>query len=419
MSHPQQRWFQLVLGIVGMILIANLQYSWTLFVGPMAAAHGWSRAAIQVAFTLFIITETWSLPALGYAIDRVGPAPAIGCGGLLVAAGWSLNGLAASLPALYAGAMLTGLGAGLVYGTAVSNAMKWFPDRRGLAAGLTAAGFGAGSALTVVPISNWVVSHGYQSAFITFGLGQGACLLMAALLLKRPPVRQVTAVVQRIEKTPMQVLREPAFYVMYVMFVLVGAGGLMATAQVATVAIDFGVAKTPVSLLGLTMPALTFALALDRVANGITRPLFGWISDRAGRENTMFAAFLLEAVGIAAMVAFAHSPVMFVVLTGLVFFAWGEIYSLFPAACSDRFGARYATANYGLMYTAKGVAAFAVPVSALLQAQFGWLMVFWAASGANLVAALLAILVLKRIGSPVAKMARPSLSTLVAASPAP
>ena len=419
MSREQQRWLQLALGIVGMVLIANLQYSWTLFVGPMAATHGWSRASIQVAFTIFILTETWLLPAMGYAIDRFGPQLAIACGGVLVAAGWSLNGVAATLPALYAGAALTGLGAGLVYGTAVGNAMKWFPDRRGLAAGLTAAGFGAGSAVTIVPISNWVSSHGYQSAFLTFGLGQGACLLLTALFLKRPPARALAIVAQATEKTPSQVLREPAFYVMYAMFVLVGAGGLMATAQLATIATDFGVAKTPISLLGLSMPALTFALALDRVANGITRPFFGWVSDRLGRENTMFIAFLLEAAGIAALVAFAHNAVLFVVLTGLVFFAWGEIYSLFPAACSDRFGTRYATANYGMMYTAKGMAALVVPVSALLEAHFGWVMVFWVASGANLLAALLAIFVLKRLETAPANTRQPALATLAAANPTP
>ena len=192
-------------------------------------------------------------------------------------------------------------------------------------------------------------------------------------------------------------LREPAFYLMYVIFVLVGAGGLMATAQLATIATDYGVAKTDVSMLGLTLPALTFALSIDRVMNGVTRPFFGWVSDRIGRENTMFVAFLLEAVGIAALVAFAHNPVMFVVLTGLVFFAWGEIYSLFPAACSDRFGARYCTANYGMLYTAKGTAALLVPLSAYLQQSQGWVAVFWAASAANLVAALLAMFVLKRI----------------------
>ena len=397
MAGYNGRWIQLGLGILGMILIANLQYSWTLFVGPMDAAHHWGRGAIQVAFTVFIVTETWLLPIEGYLVDRIGPRFATMAGGVLVAAGWSLNAYAESLPFLYVGAAVTGLGAGLVYGTAVGNALKWFPDRRGLAAGLTAAGFGAGSALTIIPISNWVSSHGYQSAFLTFGLGQGACVVLASLFLRKPPAEPVPATVSARDKTPVQVLREPSFYLMYVIFVLVGAGGLMATAQLATIASDYGVAKTDVTMLGLTLPALTFALSIDRVMNGLTRPFFGWVSDRIGRENTMFVAFLLEAVGIAALVAFAHNPILFVILTGLVFFAWGEIYSLFPAACSDRFGTRYCTANYGMLYTAKGTAALLVPLSAYLQASQGWMTVFWLASGANLVAALLAMFVLKRM----------------------
>ncbi len=382
-----------------MILIANLQYSWTLFVGPMDAAHHWGRGAIQVAFTVFIVTETWLLPVEGYLVDRIGPRVATMAGGILVAAGWSLNAAADSLPLLYAGAAVSGLGAGLVYGTAVGNALKWFPDRRGLAAGLTAAGFGAGSALTIIPISNWVASHGYQSAFLTFGLAQGGCIALAALFLRQPPAAPVRRATGRVDMTPRQVLREPAFYLMYLMFVLVGAGGLMATAQLALIATDYGVARMPVSLMGITLPALTFALSIDRIMNGVTRPFFGWVSDKIGRENTMFIAFLLEAVGIAALVGFAHDPVLFVVLTGLVFFAWGEIYSLFPAACSDRFGTRFATANYGMMYTAKGTAALLVPISAFVQASYGWVAVFWLASAANLVAALLALFVLKRMRS--------------------
>ena len=420
MAFAKQRWLQLAIGVAGMILIANLQYSWTLFVGPISAAHGWSRAAIQAAFAIFIVSETWLLPVLGSLADRFGPRIATAAGGAMVALGWSLNGLAASLPVLYIAAAVTGIGAGLVYGTAVGNAMKWFPDRRGMAAGVTAAGFGAGSALTVVPISHWVLSHGYQSAFLTFGLGQGACLVLAALWLRRPPALSLLQTSRVAGKTPSQVLREPAFYVMYAMFVLVGSGGLIATAQLATIAMDFGVQNSPVSLLGITMPALTFALTLDRIMNGLTRTFFGWVSDWLGRENTMFVAFLLEACGIASLMLFAHDPLVFVLLTGLVFFAWGEIYSLFPAACSDRFGTRYATANYGMMYTAKGVAALIVPVSAVIEMKFGWAVVFWLASGANLIAAALAILVLKRIGAPpLAEQALEAMPPMAAGVPVP
>ena len=161
------------------------------------------------------------------------------------------------------------------------------------------------------------------------------------------------------------------------MFVLVGAGGLMATAQLAPIANDFEVAKVPVSLLGITLPALTFALSIDRVLNGVTRPFFGWVSDHIGRENTMFIAFGLEAVGIWALSAFGHDPVLFVILSGVVFFAWGEIYSLFPSTCTDIYGTQYATTNAGLLYTAKGTASLLVPLGNVLMAATGsWHAVF-------------------------------------------
>jgi OFA family oxalate/formate antiporter-like MFS transporter len=393
------RWGQLVLGILCMVMIANLQYGWTLFVPQIDARFHWGKPAIQTAFTIFILMETWLLPIEGYLIDRLGPRPAVALGGLLIGAGWVMNGFATTLPLLYAAAAVGGVGAGLIYGTTVGNAVKWFPDRRGLASGLTAAGFGAGSALTIVPIANWIAAHGYQSAFVVFGIGQGVCVLLLATLLRRPPARPVTTAASvgggATDMAPRAVLRTSSFWLMYLMFVLVGAGGLMATAQLAVIAHDFGVADTRVTLLAVTMPALTFALSLDRIMNGITRPFFGWVSDRVGRENTMFAAFLLEGVAIFAMLGFAHHPVAFVVLSGLVFFAWGEIYSLFPATCSDLYGARYATTNYGMMYTAKGTAALLVPLSAMLQASAGWASVFCLAAACNVLAALLALFALK------------------------
>jgi len=398
------RWGQLALGIVCMVMIANLQYGWTLFVPPIEAAHHWRRADIQVAFTIFVLMETWPLPAWGLLVDRVGPRLATAVGGVLIAAGWVLNGVAETLTLLYAGSAIAGLGAGLIYGTAVGNAVKWFSGRRGLAAGLTAAGFGAGSAVTIVPISTMIAAHGYQATFLAFGLAQGVCVLVAALFLRRPPSVPVDARRRTSgpELSPAQVLRQPAFLLMYLMFVLVGAGGLMATAQLSLIAKDYGVAGIPVTLLGITLPALTFALSLDRVLNGVTRPFFGWVSDQIGRENTMFIAFLLEAVAIGALVLLPATPVGFVLLTGLVFFAWGEIYSLFPAASSDRFGTRHATANYGMLYTAKGTAALLVPLSSLVEAAWGWVSVFYIASLMNLVAALLALFVLKPMRTRVA-----------------
>jgi OFA family oxalate/formate antiporter-like MFS transporter len=212
------------------------------------------------------------------------------------------------------------------------------------------------------------------------------------------PAPSTTNVQQsRREYSPSETLQTPIFYVMYVMFVFVGVGGLMATAQLAPIAKDFKVGDIPVSILGLTLPALTFALSIDRVLNGICRPFFGWVSDHIGRENTMFIAFLAEGIGIYFLLQFATDPLMFVILSGLVFFAWGEIYSLFPAMCTDLYGRKFATTNYGLLYTAKGTASFLVPLGNVLYDMTGknWTAVFLAAAALNIVAAVMALAVLK------------------------
>jgi OFA family oxalate/formate antiporter-like MFS transporter len=396
------RWGQLAFGIICMVMIANLQYGWTLFVGPIDEKYQWGRAAIQVAFTIFVLTETWLVPIEGYLIDKFGPRIMISASGVLVAIAWVINSIADSLFLLYVGAAIGGIGAGVIYGGSVGNALKWFPDRRGLAAGLTAAGFGAGSALTVIPIANMIRSSGYESAFLWFGLGQGIVVVLVGLLLRAPAPGEVAspaspAVQQtRRDYSPQEVLKTPVFWVMYAMFVMVGAGGLMAVAQLAPIAADFNVGTIPVSILGLTLPALTFALTIDRVLNGVCRPFFGWVSDRIGRENTMFVAFFIEGIGIYALLMFAGNPLLFVILSGLVFFAWGEIYSLFPATCTDIYGRKFATANYGMLYTAKGTAALLVPLANLLTNATGsWHAVFYVAAFLNIVAAVMALAVLK------------------------
>ena len=396
------RWGQLIFGIICMVMIANLQYGWTLFVNPIDQKYHWGRAAIQVAFTIFVLTETWLVPFEGYLIDKYGPKVMVCGSGVLVAIAWVINSMADSLFLLYVGAAIGGVGAGVIYGASVGNALKWFPDRRGLAAGLTAAGFGAGSALTVIPIANMIASSGYQAAFLWFGLGQGLVVCLVALMLKAPQAGEVPAPVSpAIQQTrrdygPAEVLKTPVFYVMYAMFVMVGAGGLMAIAQLAPIAKDFKVDGIPVSLLGLTLPALTFALTIDRVLNGVCRPFFGWVSDHIGRENTMFIAFLVEGIGIYALLIFAGNPVLFVILSGLVFFAWGEIYSLFPATCTDIYGRTFATTNYGMLYTAKGTAALLVPLANVLTSATGsWHAVFYVAAILNIIAAVMALAVLK------------------------
>ncbi len=390
------RWMQLLGGIACMVMIANLQYGWTLFVGPIDGKYQWGRTSIQVAFTIFVLFETWLVPIEGYLVDRFGPRPVVFWGGLLCGIGWVLNSMADSLAFLYFAAAVSGIGAGAVYGTCVGNALKWFPDRRGLAAGLTAAGFGAGSALTIVPIAAMIKASGYEQTFLYFGIGQGVIVMVVALMLRSPAKGQVPAPLARAAQSlrdlrPAEVARQPVFWLMYLMFVLVAAGGLMATAQLGPIARDFKVGDVPVSLLGLTLPALTFALAIDRVLNGLTRPFFGWVSDRIGRELTMLIAFTLESAGILALYVFGSDPILFVILTGLVFFAWGEIYSLFPSTCTDTFGSRYAAANAGMLYTAKGTAALLVPLANVLAtASGGWETVFILACLMNAAAAILA-----------------------------
>jgi OFA family oxalate/formate antiporter-like MFS transporter len=393
----RSRWSQLILGILCMAMVANLQYGWTLFVGPIDSKHHWGRASIQVAFSIFVLLETWLVPIEGYLVDRYGPRLVVLVGGVLCGLAWTLNSYADTLSVLYIAAAIGGIGAGAVYGTCVGNALKWFTDQRGLAAGLTAAGFGAGSALTIVPIAAMIKTHGYEQAFLYFGLGQGIIVVLLSLFLAAPiasEVRRAAAAVPQ-ALTPMEMLKTPVFWIMYVMFVLVGAGGLMATAQLAPIAKDLGIADAPVSLLGLTLPALTFALAIDRVMNGVTRPFFGWVSDHIGRELTMFIAFGLEAVGILALSIYGRDPVTFVILSGLVFFAWGEIYSLFPATSADTFGTKFAAANAGFLYTAKGTASLLVPLANILASRTGgWHSVFVIAAVLNAVAALMALIAL-------------------------
>ncbi len=399
---PGGRWMQLVIGVICMSMIANLQYGWTLFVTPLEEKYHWGRAAIQVAFTIFVVTETWLVPVEGWFVDKFGPRIVVVVGGILCGIAWAINSVADSLALLYIGAAIGGIGAGGVYGTCVGNALKWFPDRRGLAAGLTAAGFGAGSALTVVPIANMIQSSGYEATFLTFGLGQGLVVFALAWFLFEPhadqlPRTEKSLVAQsRRSFTPQEMLKTPTFWIMYLMFAMVAAGGLMATAQLGPIAKDFHLDGVPVSILGLTLPALTFALSIDRVLNGLTRPFFGWVSDNIGRENTMFIAFAIEAVGIMALNQWGHNPVAFVILTGLVFFAWGEIYSLFPACCGDTFGSKFATTNAGLLYTAKGTASLVVPFANVAVASTGsWQAVFFFAAAVNAIAAFLALFVLK------------------------
>ena len=401
-SPLRNPWVQLIAGVVCMAMIANLQYGWTVFVDPMAKAHDWDRAAIQVAFSLFVLVETWLVPVEAALVDKYGPRVMVAIGGVLAGLSWVINAHADTLPVLYFSSAIAGIGAGVVYGTCIGNALKWFGARRGLAAGLTSAGFGMGAAITIIPLTMMIASSGYQATFFTFGIIQGGIILVAAMLLQTPPkAAPVEAKTTRVlhgsrDYTPVETLKNPVFWVMYAMFVLVASGGLMAVAQLGPIAKDYHIDKVPVTLFGITAVTLTFALSLNNVMNGLTRPILGALSDRIGRENTMFIAFLLEGIGIFALMKYGTTPVAFVLLSGVVFFAWGEIYSIFPATTRDHFGHKYATTNYGMLYTAKGTAALLVPLASVITAATGnWTAVLGIAGAANILAAILGVAVLR------------------------
>lgn len=432
----RNRWLILLAAIVSMIAIANYQYGWTLFVNPINKKFGFDIAAIQVTFTVFVLLETWLVPFEGALVDKFGPKLFVIAGGVLCAIGWSIAGTANSLSVLYLGAgVVSGLGAGIVYGTAVGTALKWFPDHRGLAAGLTAAGFGAGSALTVGPISDSIASTGYQNAFIQWGIVQGVVVVIAALLLAAPPKgwapagwsaekAQASKAARRqspVDFTPKQMAKTKQFWVLYVMMTMVATGGLIATASIAPIANQFKIANLPVSLLFVTQAAVVWTLQMDRVLNGLTRPFFGYVSDHIGRENTMSLAFTLEALAIIGLIQSLSNPLLFVLFSGFTFFGWGEIYSLFPATSGDFFGRKFATTNYGFLYTAKGTASIFVPIGTILAlgsgvlpnpfpglpglkltvSAIGWQGVFMIPVIFDLIAAFLAFTVLKRMKVPV------------------
>ncbi len=400
---PVNRWTQLIIGVICMVLIANLQYGWTLFVHPMATANKWPVAGIQLAFAIFVALETWLTPLEGWIADSLGPHRGpklvVAVGGILVAIAWIINFFDGSLSALYFGAALSGVGAGAVYATCVGNAVKWFPDRRGLAVGITAAGFGAGAAITVVPIRMMIASVGYSSTFFWFGLIQGGIIFLVAWLLKGPlphevpPVTTSKVVQTSVSVSPREMLKTPIFWILYVMFVLVSASGLMATAQIALIASNFHVARTVILLGGST---LTVALIINNVANGAARPFFGWVSDHIGREYTMAIAFGIGGIAYWILGWAGESPWAFVFSSALIFFTWGEIFSLFPSTCTDTFGTKYATVNASFLYTAKGLSAFLVPLANVLKAETGsWHAVFVTTAVMNFVVVLMAIFVLR------------------------
>ena len=395
------RWVQLVAGVICMVMIANLQYGWTYFVDPIDARFHWGRTNIQIAFTIFVATETWLVPVEGWFVDKFGPRIVVMFGGVVVALAWALNSQAGSLAALYTAAAISGVGAGAVYGTCVGNALKWFADRRGFAAGLTAAGFGAGAAATVYPIIHVIQTYGYDKAFLWFGIGQGIVILLLSQLLRAPKPGEAPAASRKVAQGTRdyrvtEMIRTPLFWILYVMFVLVAASGLVVTAQVAPIARDYKIAGLPVNFLFISSTVLVMAGIVDNILNGLARPTFGRVSDHIGRENTMAIVFTFGAIAYWALGTIGNTPWMFIATAGLVYFTWGEIYSLFPALCTDIYGTKNAAANAGMLYTAKGTAAFLVPAASWLQSYTGgWHAVFVVAAITNVLVAVTALFVVK------------------------
>jgi OFA family oxalate/formate antiporter-like MFS transporter len=418
--HPSRipnRWVQLIAGIVAMMAIANLQYAWTLFTKPIQAHLHVSLEAVQWTIVLFVALETWLVPFEGFLVDRIGPRLMLGIGAILVGLGWIGSGYAESIYQLYFWYGLGGIGAGAVYGGTIGNALKWFPDHRGLCVGLTAGAFGIGTATTIAPVASMLKTSGYQHTFIFWGIIQGIVVLAASLFLARPPVgwtppnwKAKEAIIKTkvrtsaVDMTPWQMLKQPSFYVIYVMMTMLAFGGIVVTVQLNPMASSYHVDKVVV-LWGMT--ALVLAITVDRILNGLTRPFWGWVSDHIGRENAIFISFILEAIAVYALLQLISRPIWFVALSGLCFFAWGNIYSLFPSITGDLYGNKWATTNYGIVYTAKGVAtAFAGPGAAWLFAKTGsWTKVFWAMIICDLIAAFMALLWLKPLA---AKMVRSS-----------
>jgi len=350
------RWFQLGASLIAMIMIANLQYAWTLFVKPLQAGTGWKVSDIQVAATLFILFQTWAQPCQGWLIDRMGPRLFISIAGVLCGIGWGGLGYASSLPMLYTLYVMAGIGAALVYGGSIGSALKWFTTKRGLAAGIMAAGFGGGAGLFIPIINVMLKSEGYRATFLWTGVIQGLVILLVAQVLRHPATDQAAPAAAKVEAgttklgmnqfTTGQMLRTPQFYVMYAAFLMMATGGLLLTLNAGPIATAWGVAA-----------ALAVAQSLNAVANGASRVFWGWVSDRTGREAAMFVGFVLHAICLLLVTVLGQtSGTWFTVTLVLAFFTWGELYSLFPAMLGDYYGTRHATSNYGVLYSAKGVA---------------------------------------------------------------
>jgi oxalate/formate antiporter len=399
------RWSQLVLGLIAMMAISSPQYVWTLFTGPLNQKLGTTLAQLQWTFSLLIILQTWCSPAQAYLVDRFGPRLLISIGALMSGGGWVLSAYVNNIWALYfTYGVICGFGTGIIYVGIIGLMVRWFPDRRGLAAGIAAAGYGFGAFFTSFPIDSMIKCSGYAHTLIVWGIIQGVIGVAAAQGLRTPPEdwlpegyspESASTLQARRSYSPREMLRNPIFWLMFVMMSMMATSGLMVTSNVGPFARDYHIAD----VLVLGMAALPLSLTLSRLTNGLTRPFFGWVSDHIGREPTMALAFSLEAVAILVLFAFLDHPALFVVLTGVVFFGWGEIFSLFPSTLTDTFGPKFAATNYGFLYIAQGVGSIlGGPAAAFLKQLTGsWTSVFIIVAALDILTAVLAVTALRRM----------------------
>jgi len=397
------RWIQLLLGFIVMMTISSPQYVWTLFVPSFQKTTGSILSEVQWTITILIVLQTWLAPMQGFLVERFGPKLLIGLGALMNGAGWIASSYIQTIWGLYATyGLLCGIGTGIVYIGIIGLMVKWFPDRRGLATGVVAAGYGFGAILTTFPIDSMIKASGYQHTLVVFGAVFGVIGLIGALMLRSPSEERMTGeatlATKEVGYAPIIMLRSPVFWLMFVMMSMMSTGGLMVITQFTSFAKSFGItAQTTVVILGMAFAAIPAALTFDRITNGLTRPFFGWVSDHIGRENTMAIAFILEGMAIFLMLQYRTDPYLLVVLSGLVFFGWGEIFSLFPSTLTDTFGTKYATTNYGFLYMAQGVGSIlGAPIAAMIyEATGSWMPVFGLVIGMDVLTGLLALLVLK------------------------
>jgi oxalate/formate antiporter len=399
-TTDRSRWTQLLLGLVCMLVISSPQYVWTLFTQPFGASLGAGLAELQITFSILIVVQTFLAPCQGLLVDRFGPRLLLSVGGALTGLSWVLAARATSLVGLYLSyGLLGGLGTGIVYVGVIGHMVQWFPDRRGFATGIAAAGYGVGAILTTFPVAEMMKGAGYQAALFRFGLVFIVVGVLAAQGLRRPdPESRIPNPASRLrggsrDFRPREMLATPIFWLMFVMMTMMSTAGLMVISQMAAFTRDFGMAD----LIVFGLPLLPLALSLDRITNGLTRPFFGWLSDRIGRERTMVIAFALEGVAMTTWLFTRGNPTVFVLMSGIVFFGWGEIFSLFPSTLTDTYGTRYATTNYGFLYMAQGVGSvLGGPVAVLVHDWFdSWTPVFAIIIAMNFATALLAGLVLK------------------------